>query len=197
VVLTSDHGELLGERGLIGHNTPACPELVYVPGVFIHPALAAGTKVSDRIVSHVDLLPTVLAALGQEVPPHLDGMNLLAGCFRDVGYNGHLSRYYSATSVWDTGGGHVFLHNSRLRGLFSAVARTVTPHWSCLRYALSNPRLVSLFTRPHQVFGHPGIGEAEARLAIASAESGEKYDAPEQELPDEVIERLRALGYLD
>ena len=38
VIFTSDHGELLGDYGgLAGHGRPACPELVYVPTVYIHP----------------------------------------------------------------------------------------------------------------------------------------------------------------
>ena len=40
VIFTSDHGELLGERGTVSHNDPACPELTFVPTVFIHDDLS-------------------------------------------------------------------------------------------------------------------------------------------------------------
>jgi len=55
VIFTSDHGELLGEYGgLTGHVRPPCPELVYVPTVFIHP-LIKNKKTEESIMRHVDL----------------------------------------------------------------------------------------------------------------------------------------------
>lgn len=59
VVLTADHGEMMGERGLIAHGHPFNPNL-QVPLVFDLPGMD-GTE--DGLASHLDLLPTLLARL--------------------------------------------------------------------------------------------------------------------------------------
>ncbi len=69
VIFTSDHGELLGERGAVSHNDPACPELAFVPTVFIHDELEERDFYVDshtELIEHVDVVETILAALGRE-----------------------------------------------------------------------------------------------------------------------------------
>jgi len=63
VILTADHGEALGERGQIGHVNTLYDEVLRVPLVIRstmnrdHRALS---KSSRRLVTHVDLAPTIL-----------------------------------------------------------------------------------------------------------------------------------------
>ncbi|MFC3958582.1 sulfatase-like hydrolase/transferase [Halovivax cerinus] len=64
VVYTSDHGELLGEGGVLGHNAPMHPALVRVPTVFVHPDLPA-TRLTSGVFRHVDLRPTIVDALNR------------------------------------------------------------------------------------------------------------------------------------
>ena len=77
VVVTSDHGELLGEGGHVGHNFLPRPELVYVPTTLVHPEIQS-ERVSDGVARHVDLYPTLLDALGSELPSDLPGQSLLS-----------------------------------------------------------------------------------------------------------------------
>ncbi|MCA8979033.1 MAG: sulfatase [Planctomycetes bacterium] len=73
IVLTSDHGEGLGEHGIVGHAVQLYDEALHVPLVMklpysarpAHLARAAGT-----LVRHKDLAPTLLRELGV---PRLDG----------------------------------------------------------------------------------------------------------------------------
>jgi arylsulfatase A-like enzyme len=78
LIVTSDHGESLGERGWIGHNRVydvqlKVPLVVHVPGV--------PPVVVDAPVESVDILPTVLGLLGIPGPtlPGVDLMDLAFG----------------------------------------------------------------------------------------------------------------------
>ena len=76
VVLTSDHGESLGEHGEDTHGifayeaTLRVPLIVYAPGLFSH-------RVVGTPVRHIDVVPTVLDALGVAIPKDLPGRSLL------------------------------------------------------------------------------------------------------------------------
>ena len=75
LVFTGDHGEEFRQKGHLGHGSAVVDEQVHVPLVI------AGPGVSPRVVeaptSHVDLVPTLLAALGDRHPPalHSDGID--------------------------------------------------------------------------------------------------------------------------
>jgi arylsulfatase A-like enzyme len=64
VIITSDHGENLGDHGMIDHVYSLYDTTVRVPLIIRYPArVAAGTEV-DELVSLVDVVPTVLDACG-------------------------------------------------------------------------------------------------------------------------------------
>ncbi|MEM7049755.1 MAG: sulfatase [Acidobacteriota bacterium] len=76
IVITSDHGELLGEDGLASHAYLR-PENLRVPLLISTPeGLGAGRRI-ERPVGSVDLLPTLLELVGAEPLAGLDGTSLL------------------------------------------------------------------------------------------------------------------------
>lgn len=75
VVITSDHGELLGEHGDIGHGPRLWDPVLQVPLVIYDPRNEEARRVSQR-VGLVDLMPTLLDLVGQEVPAGLDGRSV-------------------------------------------------------------------------------------------------------------------------
>jgi arylsulfatase A-like enzyme/Flp pilus assembly protein TadD len=77
VVLTSDHGESLGEHGEATHGIFAYESTLRVPLILYQPRLLAPRVVSAP-ARHVDLLPTILDALSLPVPEGLPGRSLLA-----------------------------------------------------------------------------------------------------------------------
>lgn len=77
IIITADHGELLGEGGYVSHAARLDPELVEIPLIIKWPGQRKGERV-EGLVSLVDLFPTVLAAAGIE-PPASDGRNLAPG----------------------------------------------------------------------------------------------------------------------
>lgn len=74
VIVTADHGEEFGDHGGRYHGTSVYEEQVRVPLIVVAP------KVAPRIVSEpvqtIDLLPTVLSALGVPRPSRLRGRDL-------------------------------------------------------------------------------------------------------------------------
>lgn len=76
VVFTSDHGEMLGEHGLLGHRY-LYEENIRIPLVIALPGeIGAGRRIESQVRS-IDIVPTILAALGLEGPPGLDGRSLV------------------------------------------------------------------------------------------------------------------------
>jgi tetratricopeptide (TPR) repeat protein len=75
VVLTADHGEALGEHGETTHGLFAYEETLQVPLVLWGPRIEPGRR--SGAARHVDLLPTILDAVGVPAPPGLPGRSLL------------------------------------------------------------------------------------------------------------------------
>jgi arylsulfatase A-like enzyme len=86
VVFTSDHGELLGDHGMI-HKGPYFYECsIRVPLVWRFPAHVGTKGVDTGFVSHVDLAPTVAALAGVDGPALAQGQPIFAsdGSLRPV-----------------------------------------------------------------------------------------------------------------
>jgi len=76
VVVTSDHGEALGDHGILQHGVNVYDELVRVPLLVRAPGLPAGRELAGPAQLE-DLVPTLLALAGAPIPDGLDGVDLL------------------------------------------------------------------------------------------------------------------------
>lgn len=77
VIFTSDHGEMLGDHGLIQKGCRFYEGLVRVPLIFSWPGhIKAGLR-SDALVELSDKAPTLLQLVDEEVPDHMTGKSLL------------------------------------------------------------------------------------------------------------------------
>jgi arylsulfatase A-like enzyme len=76
IVVTSDHGEGLGDHGLLEHGANLFEELVRVPLLVRGPGIAQGQRLYGPAQLE-DLAPTLLELLKLPVPPGLDGRSLL------------------------------------------------------------------------------------------------------------------------
>jgi arylsulfatase len=78
VVLTSDHGESLGEHEYyFDHGEDVFEPSMRIPLIVALPGVATGVR-SKALASTLDLVPTVLDALKVSYPPDLAGTSLLA-----------------------------------------------------------------------------------------------------------------------
>ena len=82
VVLTGDHGEALGDHGEQTHGLFAYESTLRVPLVIAQVgganAKRSGGVVSDDPVRHIDIVPTVVDAVGGPAEPALPGRSLLS-----------------------------------------------------------------------------------------------------------------------
>ena len=76
IVLTGDHGESLGEHGEKTHGFFIYNATLHVPTIVHLPGAQADKPVAEMI-STADLMPTVLRAVKIDVPPQVQGRNLL------------------------------------------------------------------------------------------------------------------------
>ena len=192
VAFTSDHGEEFWEHGRNGHGKALFEETLRIPLIVRYPpAVPAGAVVSERIEA-VDVFPTLLELAGLPVPDELDGRSLLAPPPR-----GERQIYASLA-----------LDEVRGRSLIDYPWKLI----SIARRGVDRTRLFNLETDPTEK--KDLSAEAPERVASMTRElskratryaerragllgSPQTAGSPRPEIPEAVLEGLRALGYLD
>ena len=76
LVVTSDHGESLGQHGRVPDHGRLFEEGLHVPLVLFRSDAPGGGRRIERPVHHVDLVPTLLELCGLEIPDYLPGRSL-------------------------------------------------------------------------------------------------------------------------
>ena len=77
IVLTADHGEEHWENGRIGHGSSVRNTVVAVPLIINYPPLfGKGVRVTEG-VDVLSVMPTILDALGADIPERVQGESLL------------------------------------------------------------------------------------------------------------------------
>ncbi len=76
IILTADHGDEFGEHGGLSHDGKLYSELVRVPLIIYDPAVERG-EVVERLVSTIDVAPTIAYLFGLETPHSFEGTSLL------------------------------------------------------------------------------------------------------------------------
>jgi len=189
VVITADHGEAFGEHGLYSHGVSVYQDQVHVPLVIRRPGQQRG-EVSEVWASSVDLLPTVLDALGMPVPERLGGRRLAGVSL--LGEDPGARRVVMSESYPDP---TLFAANPRFRRVERAV---FDGDQKLIASSDGRRQLYDLRLDPgeerdlHSAPG--GASHLEARLAEWLAEApGGTGDAPL--LDEATLRRMRALGY--
>jgi uncharacterized sulfatase len=95
VVITSDHGEMMGSHGLMSKNI-WFEEAVNVPFIIKWPKKIKPNQKSDLIVSVTDIMPTLLnmAQASDGIPSNLDGKDLSSIILKNEGEKPTSALYY-------------------------------------------------------------------------------------------------------
>ncbi len=75
IIYTSDHGDMLGSHQLLGKGPMMYEEITNIPFIARVPSGPRGAM-STSLVSHIDIMPTLLDYAGLEVPASLQGVSL-------------------------------------------------------------------------------------------------------------------------
>jgi arylsulfatase A-like enzyme len=184
IVVVSDHGEELLDHGLWGHGHSLYSEILHVPLILKLPGgRRAGERRGDD-ASHVDLLPTLLAAAGVRLPAGAEGRDLLASSAGAAGAAPVLS----------------FL---QLDG--AGMASVIEQGRQLIQWKPDHPagrlEMYDLRTDPHErrdLMGRDLLwaGFMSSRLRALRRTHERSSAAPRVPLDGELGQRLRALGYV-
>jgi arylsulfatase A-like enzyme len=187
IVFTSDHGEELFDHGGVSHGQTLFREVLDVPLVVKWPrGTAPPPGTSGSRAQLLDLLPTVLDAVGLPLPPGLEGRSLLR-----------------PPPAGAPPGGKGILSYLDLDG--RKVQSVTEDRWKLIREgAVDAPRpRLGLYdleeggeTRDVRA-QHPVLaGQLASQLEAEAARRPRTPPPPQAALPVDVVERLRALGYI-
>ncbi len=187
VVLTSDHGESLGEHDEKTHAVFVYRATQHVPLIMRYPKrFPPGNRVATP-VHHIDIVPTVLASVGLSADPALAGVDLASVASLPTW---HERALYSESLLSEVGFGMAPLYAVRERG------------YTFIR--APKPELYDLTADPaetrnlHDVPGYLEIanGLDISLQHILDESAATALEAPRNPLSEESIEMLQSLGYL-
>ncbi len=216
VVVTSDHGESLGGHGLyFEHGTTVYEDNARVPLVFHHPRLPSGLVVEPP-VSLVDLAPTLLDLLGLPRPPQMEGSSFAASVRGEAGATPR--PHHFIISAWSYGyhthavrtRSHKLILDVDKRWLpFDALVERATRRWlperafNVYRCRRIKRELYDLEEDPEETVNLAGLdGEPENQLAGVlwhwlDTSYRPDRDTVRGDIPPEIEEALRSLGYVE
>lgn len=85
IVVVGDHGEHFGEHGRATHQFSLFDELLHVPMVIKPPEVTERDRdATEKLVSLVDVYPTILRELGISVPDSVHGQDIFGPSTNDV-----------------------------------------------------------------------------------------------------------------
>jgi arylsulfatase A-like enzyme/Flp pilus assembly protein TadD len=191
IVLCGDHGESLGEHGEKTHGFFIYNATMHVPLIIRLPEKDAARVVADP-VSLVDLMPTVLGALGVEVPSQVQGHSLLSELRESTDSKQDDKAERERTLYGETFLPRIHFNWSELRSSENAKYHFIdAPRPELYDLAKDPGEVHNLFTDKSAV-----ADEMRAKLAgLIRDYSAGKELAEKTGLDPALMERLKALGY--
>ena len=178
VIVTSDHGEALGDHGEATHGIFAYEATLRVPLILYYPPLI-GSRTIQSSAGHVDLLPTILDAFRMPLPEGLPGRSLL-----------------SAAAGNESGGEVTY---------FEAVSGSLNRGWAPLTGVVSDgmkyidlpiAELYDLAADPAETHNLASARPQDVEKRLTLLRSIDRGEVRRTDESDDVRERLRSLGYV-
>ncbi len=188
IIVTADHGEAFGDRGLLEHATSVYQDQIHIP-LIIHFPRQRQPSVVSTIASSIDLLPTILATAGVVVPRYAAGEVLTPA---DSTTQRHVMSE-SFASVWLADGKPAVREQ---KALFASGLKLIVT-------ANARPELFRPTRDPNELSdvssSEPAVvTDLIARLSrlVSDARLLRRDDVRPQHLDPDAIRRLKSLGYL-
>jgi len=109
VILSTDHGHLLGEHGYWAKNYPFdYRELVHIPLIICTPESARAPKRASALTATIDLMPTLMDLHQAPLPPHVHGKSLLHLLQRDGPHHDAVLYGYHGKDIGMTDGRYTY-----------------------------------------------------------------------------------------
>jgi arylsulfatase A-like enzyme len=119
IIFTSDHGESLGDHGLLEKGCRFYEGLVRVPLICSWPSRFQRNRQSPALVELLDKTATILELAGLEQPPYMQGRSLMPILTGDAGADEHRdyvrSEYFDALDPQFTNGDGAYATMHRTR----------------------------------------------------------------------------------
>jgi arylsulfatase A-like enzyme len=93
VVITSDHGESLGEHGYYEHGHKLYEPSLAIPLIFWFPAKLPQSKIVNGLYRTVDIMPAILELLEIPIEHEIDGMSFVSSIFSANSDNNNRASY--------------------------------------------------------------------------------------------------------
>lgn len=211
LIITADHGENFGQHGLAGHHFGLYDSVLHVPLIMSCPSLIPKKKRLTEIVSTIDILPTVMSLCNLSVKDEIQGENLDPFEERKI-HDFVCAECGESVTRWALSFG---LRGSRVRSerpdSISPKVRSMDIGSKCIRngefkYILSADAKEELYdmvndpTEENNILNeHPdkaGYLRRQLEKTLDAAYFGPKEISYDEKERTEIIDRLKALGYI-
>ena len=183
IFIISDHGEHFGEKGYIGHGKTLYEPLVHVPMLVKMPNQKR-EKTKNKLVSLVDILPTILHELAIDAPIPVQGQHI---------EKPRQSVFFEVTVEQDKRGRHTGEYHY-MRGLILDKMKLIETEDGIEVYDLeADPEeKTNLYVSDSEIL-KPLLAELDKYdQSLFKLENSEE----QRQLSEEIEESLRALGYI-
>jgi arylsulfatase A-like enzyme len=190
IILTADHGEEFRDHGWYGHGKTLFNDQIKIPLIIKTDAIKKG--IQEAQVQHTDIYPTICDILNIPLPNQVDGDSLLGSIdfnSRPLYSEEALDGYYLRSIIL---GQHKFIHNLPEGGYLNLGWRGVIP-FEMYRIDIDPNEMNNIID-----LSDPVCASLKqilfSEFSILTSRLGIEYQ--KTDIPPELEETLRALGYL-
>ena len=201
LIITSDHGENLGQHDLPDHTFCLYDSVLHVPLIMTYPSVIPEKRTISNLVSTIDIFPTILTMLDlKNIGDNIQGKSLYPFEEQNIHnfvcaeYGGYLSRLERLENV--------FVNYPKIRKIEKGLKSIRTESY---KYILSSDQKEELYNVQDDPFEEVNIARGypdKARFLRKQLENtvdisyfGAKEFPAEKER--QILDRLKALGYVE
>jgi arylsulfatase A-like enzyme/Tfp pilus assembly protein PilF len=192
IAVTADHGESLGAHGENTHGIFLYDETIHVPLLIKLPNGASAGKRVETGVELADFMPTVMKALGLEVPKQVQGESLLD--LMKTGPEGD-----AAAEAWRDRGAYSQADYGHIAFAWSAIQSLRTQKYTYIQAPRRElyDELADVNAQHNLATVSPAVADTlSGRLEAFRRKTTNTQETPKQVLDEAKANKLAALGYM-